>query len=76
MKIMEKLKKQWNFIPKLSQFKHWKYLKYGDGSEGHPIPEPAENVQHAHFVIDNTVYSVWIILTIISLISMKESHWL
>jgi predicted 3-demethylubiquinone-9 3-methyltransferase (glyoxalase superfamily) len=27
-------------------------LKYGDGSEGHPIPEPAENVQHAHFVID------------------------
>ncbi|WP_284464698.1 VOC family protein [Chryseobacterium sp.] len=28
-------------------------LKYGDGSEGHPIPEPAENVQHANFVIDN-----------------------
>lgn len=28
-------------------------LKYGDGSEGHPIPEPAENVQHASFVIDN-----------------------
>lgn len=28
-------------------------LEYGDGSEGHPIPEPAENVQHANFVIDN-----------------------
>lgn len=27
-------------------------LKYGDGSEGHPIPEPAENIQHAHFEID------------------------
>lgn len=27
-------------------------LKYGEGSEGHPIPEPAENVQHANFVID------------------------
>lgn len=28
-------------------------LTYGAGSEGHDIPEPAENVQHAHFVIDN-----------------------
>lgn len=28
-------------------------MKYGDGSEGHPIPEPAENVQHANFIIDN-----------------------
>ncbi|WP_449397765.1 VOC family protein [Chryseobacterium wanjuense] len=27
-------------------------LKYGEGSEGHPIPEPAENIQHAHFEID------------------------
>ena len=27
-------------------------LKYGDGGEGHPISEPAENVQHAHFTID------------------------
>lgn len=27
-------------------------LKYGDGGEGHPIPEPAENVQHANFTID------------------------
>lgn len=27
-------------------------LRYGDGSEGHPIPEPAENIQHAHFEID------------------------
>lgn len=30
-------------------------LKYGDGGEGHPIPEPAENVQHANFVIDDYV---------------------
>ncbi len=28
-------------------------LKYGDGGEGHDITEPAENVQHAHFVIDD-----------------------
>ncbi|NML71303.1 VOC family protein [Chryseobacterium sp. RP-3-3] len=27
-------------------------LRYGDGGEGHPISEPAENVQHAHFTID------------------------
>ncbi|WP_370897849.1 VOC family protein [Chryseobacterium gossypii] len=27
-------------------------LRYGEGSEGHPIPEPAENIQHAHFEID------------------------
>ncbi|NML57579.1 VOC family protein [Chryseobacterium cheonjiense] len=27
-------------------------LRYGDGSEGHPAPEPPENVQHGHFVID------------------------
>lgn len=27
-------------------------LRYGDGGEGHPIPEPAENVQHAHFILD------------------------
>lgn len=27
-------------------------LKYGDGGEGHPISEPAENIQHAHFTID------------------------
>lgn len=27
-------------------------LKYGEGGEGHPIPEPAENIQHAHFEID------------------------
>jgi predicted 3-demethylubiquinone-9 3-methyltransferase (glyoxalase superfamily) len=27
-------------------------LKYGEGSEGHPIAEPGENIQHAHFVID------------------------
>jgi len=27
-------------------------LRYGDGGEGHPIPEPAENIQHAHFTID------------------------
>lgn len=27
-------------------------LKYGDGGEGHPITEPADNVQHAQFVID------------------------
>ncbi|MBB4805769.1 putative 3-demethylubiquinone-9 3-methyltransferase (glyoxalase superfamily) [Chryseobacterium defluvii] len=32
-------------------------LEYGQGAEGHDIPEPAENVQHAHFVIDN--YSVF-----------------
>ncbi|WP_312991808.1 VOC family protein [Chryseobacterium flavum] len=28
-------------------------LKYGEGGEGHTIPEPAENIQHAHFIIDN-----------------------
>ncbi|SIP86214.1 Glyoxalase superfamily enzyme, possibly 3-demethylubiquinone-9 3-methyltransferase [Chryseobacterium sp. RU37D] len=28
-------------------------LRYGEGSEGHPITEPAENIQHAHFVIDD-----------------------
>lgn len=27
-------------------------LKYGEGNEGHDIQEPAENIQHAHFVID------------------------
>ncbi|KFF21595.1 VOC family protein [Chryseobacterium sp. JM1] len=27
-------------------------LKYGDGGEGHPISEPAENIQHAQFMID------------------------
>lgn len=27
-------------------------LKYGDGGEGHPISEPAENIQHAQFTID------------------------
>lgn len=27
-------------------------LRYGEGSEGHPIAEPAENIQHAHFEID------------------------
>lgn len=27
-------------------------LKYGEGSEGHPVQEPAENIQHAHFEID------------------------
>lgn len=27
-------------------------LKYGDGSEGHPDPEPTENIQHAHFEIN------------------------
>ena len=27
-------------------------LKYGQGSEGHPMQEPAENIQHAHFEID------------------------
>ncbi|MDN3692699.1 VOC family protein [Chryseobacterium tructae] len=27
-------------------------LKYGEGSEGHPITEPADHVQHANFVID------------------------
>lgn len=27
-------------------------LIYGDGGEGHPISEPADNVQHAHFTID------------------------
>lgn len=27
-------------------------LKYGQGSEGHPTPEPAENIQHAHFEIN------------------------
>ncbi len=27
-------------------------LKYGQGSEGHPIQEPAENIQQAHFEID------------------------
>ncbi|PZU25962.1 MAG: hypothetical protein DI622_01990 [Chryseobacterium sp.] len=27
-------------------------LRYGEGSEGHPTPEPAENIQHAHFEID------------------------
>lgn len=28
-------------------------LKYGDGSEGHPATEDPENIQHAHFVIDD-----------------------
>lgn len=28
-------------------------LTYGAGGEGHDIQEPAENVQHAHFVINN-----------------------
>ena len=28
-------------------------LTYGAGNEGHDSPEPAENVQHAHFTIDN-----------------------
>lgn len=27
-------------------------LKYGEGSEKHPIAEPAENIRHAHFEID------------------------
>ncbi|PJJ67192.1 VOC family protein [Chryseobacterium geocarposphaerae] len=27
-------------------------LRYGEGNEGHPTPEPAENIQHAHFEID------------------------
>lgn len=27
-------------------------LRYGEGSEGHPIAEPAENIQHAQFEID------------------------
>ena len=27
-------------------------LRYGEESEGHPTPEPAENIQHAHFEID------------------------
>lgn len=27
-------------------------LRYGERSEGHPTPEPAENIQHAHFEID------------------------
>ncbi|MFY7814865.1 MAG: VOC family protein, partial [Chryseobacterium taeanense] len=27
-------------------------LRYGDGSEGHPAPEPPQNIQHAHFEID------------------------
>lgn len=27
-------------------------LRYGDGGEGHPISEPAENIQHAQFTID------------------------
>lgn len=27
-------------------------LRYGDGGEGHPITEPAQNVQHAQFTID------------------------
>ncbi|MFN1215914.1 VOC family protein [Chryseobacterium kwangjuense] len=27
-------------------------LRYGDGGEGHPITEPAQNIQHAHFTID------------------------
>ncbi|MGI9649599.1 VOC family protein [Chryseobacterium sp. RLHN22] len=27
-------------------------LRYGDGSEGYPNPEPAQNIQHAHFEID------------------------
>ena len=30
-----------------------KILEYGEGSEGHDLAEPAENVQHAHFVIDH-----------------------
>jgi predicted 3-demethylubiquinone-9 3-methyltransferase (glyoxalase superfamily) len=29
-----------------------KILKYGEGGEGHPITEPGENIQHAHFEID------------------------
>jgi predicted 3-demethylubiquinone-9 3-methyltransferase (glyoxalase superfamily) len=28
-------------------------LRYGDGSEGHPAAEPPQNIQHAHFVIDD-----------------------
>lgn len=27
-------------------------LRYGDGSEGHSITEPSENIQHAHFELD------------------------
>jgi len=27
-------------------------LTYGEGSEGHPNPEPGKNIQHAHFQID------------------------
>lgn len=27
-------------------------LRYGEGSEGHPNPEPAKNIQHAHFEIN------------------------
>ncbi|KMQ68904.1 3-demethylubiquinone-9 3-methyltransferase [Chryseobacterium sp. FH2] len=29
-----------------------KILQYGEGGEGHPISEPADNIQHAHFEID------------------------
>ncbi len=28
------------------------FLKYGQGSKGNPIQEPADNIQHAHFKID------------------------
>lgn len=31
-------------------------LKYGEGSEGHPIQEPDENIQHAHFEIDGYTF--------------------
>lgn len=27
-------------------------VRYGEGSEGHPNPEPAKNIQHAHFEIN------------------------
>jgi len=49
-KAMEAMELYTNIFP---HSKIGNILRYGDGSEGHPITEPAENIQHAHFEIDN-----------------------
>ncbi|WP_426278470.1 VOC family protein [Chryseobacterium sp. S-02] len=48
-KAMEAMKLYTSIFP---NSKIGNILRYGDGSEGHSIPEPAENIQHAHFEID------------------------
>jgi len=52
-KAMEAMKLYTSIFP---NSKIGNILRYGDGSEGHSIPEPAENIQHAHFEIDGYTF--------------------